>query len=170
MPPPVPDRHAGLVVPLFAMPSTSSWGVGEFADLPVLAGWLRECGLDMLQLLPLNEMAAGQNSPYCALSTLALDPIYISVARIPEFRALGGVEHLATNTRDRLQRVRGTRMVQYQGVRRIKAEALAAAFRQFVDAGWRRHTPRAGLFETFPSRTGVVAARLRVVQGGPRTP
>ena len=67
-------RHAGLLVPLFSMPSTSSWGVGEIADIPVMAAWLRECGLDMLQLLPLNEMAAGQNSPYCALSALALDP------------------------------------------------------------------------------------------------
>ena len=57
-------RHAGLLVPLFSMPSTSSWGVGEIADIPAMATWLRECGLDLLQLLPLNEMAAGQNSPY----------------------------------------------------------------------------------------------------------
>src|SRR5512139_35265 len=84
-------RHAGLLVPLFSMPSSSSWGVGEFADIPLMAGWLRECGLDLLQLLPLNEMTTGQNSPYGALSALALDPIYISVARVPEFRALGGV-------------------------------------------------------------------------------
>jgi 4-alpha-glucanotransferase len=142
-------RHAGLLVPLFSMPSTSSWGVGEIADIPVMAAWLRDCGLDMLQLLPLNEMASGQNSPYCALSALALDPIYISVSRIPEFRALGGVEHLAACTRDRLHLVQGARMVQYHEVRRIKDEALAAAFRHFVTAEWRRDTPRARQFETF---------------------
>jgi 4-alpha-glucanotransferase len=142
-------RHAGLLVPLFSMPSTSSWGVGEIADIPMMAAWLRECGLDLLQLLPLNEMAAGQNSPYCALSALALDPIYISVTRIPEFRARGGVAHLAASTRDRLRQVQDARMVQYQEVRRLKHEAFDAAFRRFVDAEWRCGTPRAREFETF---------------------
>ena len=36
-------RHAGLLVPLFSMPSTSSWGVGEIYDIPLMAAWLREC-------------------------------------------------------------------------------------------------------------------------------
>ena len=141
-------RHAGLLVPLFSMPSTSSWGVGEIADIPLMAAWLRECGLDMLQLLPLNEMTTGQNSPYGAMSALALDPIYISVARVPEFRALGGVEHLAAGTRDRLRDAQAARSVQYQEVRRLKLEALDAAYRQFLGAE-RRTSLRARQFETF---------------------
>src|SRR4029450_12165492 len=111
MPSRVHRRRASLLVPLFSMPSASSWGVGEIADLPMMAAWLRECGLHMLQLLPLNEMATGQNSPYCAMSALAFDPIYISIARIPEFRALGGVNHLAPGARDRLAAVRDARTV-----------------------------------------------------------
>ena len=130
------------------MPSTTSWGVGEIADIPPMAAWLRECGLDMLQLLPLNEMTTGQNSPYGAMSALALDPIYISVARVPEFRALGGVECLAAGTRDRLRAAQAARSVQYQEVRRIKQEALEAAYRQFLGAE-RRSAPRVRQFETF---------------------
>ena len=141
-------RHAGLLVPLFSMPSTSSWGVGEIPDIPLMAAWLRECGLDMLQLLPLNEMTTGQNSPYGAISALALDPIYISVTRVPEFRELGGVECLATATRDRLWDAQAARSVQYQEVRRVKQEALDAAFRQFLGAE-RRSSLRVRLFETF---------------------
>jgi 4-alpha-glucanotransferase len=141
-------RHAGLLVPLFSMPSTRSWGVGEIADLPLMAAWLRECGLDMLQLLPLNEMTTGQNSPYGAMSALALDPIYISLARVPEFRALGGVEQLAPGTRDRLRNAQAARSVQYQEVRRIKQEALEAGYRQFLGAE-RRSAPRVRQFEMF---------------------
>jgi 4-alpha-glucanotransferase len=122
--------------------------VGEIADLPLMAAWLRECGLDMLQLLPLNEMTTGQNSPYGAMSALALDPIYISLARVPEFRALGGVEQLATGTRDRLRNAQAARSVQYQEVRRIKQEALEAGYRQFPGAE-RRSAPRVRQFETF---------------------
>ena len=143
------SRHGGLLVPLFSIPSASSWGVGEIADIPALAAWLRDCGLDVLQLLPLNEMTSAQNSPYGAISALALDPVYISVARVPEFRAIGGIEHLTPGTRDRLQDVQAARSIQYREVRRIKHEALDAAYRQFLGAEWRSGTARASEFETF---------------------
>jgi 4-alpha-glucanotransferase len=142
-------RHAGLLVPLFSMRSTESWGIGEFSDVPPTGAWLRECGLDTLQLLPLNEMAAGQNSPYCALSALALDPIYISLSRLEEFRGLGGPENLSPETRNQLQRVQNTRSIQYDDVRRLKSEALEAAFRRFLTTAWGPGTARAQQLEVF---------------------
>ena len=39
-------RHAGLIAPLFSIPSRSSWGIGEIADLPLFARWLAAAGLD----------------------------------------------------------------------------------------------------------------------------
>ena len=56
-------RHAGLLVPLFSMPSSKSWGIGEIGDVPLVAAWLRDAHQDLLQLLPINEMAIGQRSP-----------------------------------------------------------------------------------------------------------
>ena len=83
-------RHAGVLVPLFSIPSRSSWGVGEIADLARFAGWLRQAGLDFVQLLPVNEMQEGQNSPYSALSAMAIDPIFIALGDVPEFEDAGG--------------------------------------------------------------------------------
>ena len=57
-------RHAGVIAPLFSIPSAASWGIGEIPDLPLLARWLEAAGLDFIQLLPINEMHAGQSSPY----------------------------------------------------------------------------------------------------------
>ena len=37
-------RHAGVLVPLFSIPSRASWGVGEIADLPRFARWLAAAG------------------------------------------------------------------------------------------------------------------------------
>jgi 4-alpha-glucanotransferase len=142
-------RHAGLLVPLFSMRSTESWGIGEFSDVPRTAAWLRECGLDILQLLPLNEMATGQTSPYCALSAFALDPIYISLPRLQDFRALGGLENLSPATRSRLQRVQNATSIKYDDVRRLKGEALEAAFRQFLTTEWGPGTARAHRLEMF---------------------
>ena len=59
-------RSAGLLIPLFSMPSTASWGIGDIGDLTTMAAWLAGAGQGILQLLPLNEMAPGQQSPYSA--------------------------------------------------------------------------------------------------------
>src|SRR5262249_58244518 len=94
-------RHAGILLPLFSCPSHRSWGIGEIGDLPPVARWLREAGLGMLQMLPLNEMANGQQSPDSALSALAIDPIYIAIEEIPEFYAIGGGGPIALAARER---------------------------------------------------------------------
>ena len=83
-------RRAGALVPLFSIPTARSWGIGEISDLPAFAWWLRQAGFTVLQLLPVNEMAHGQSSPYSALSAMAIDPIFISVEDVPEFAAIGG--------------------------------------------------------------------------------
>jgi 4-alpha-glucanotransferase len=57
------SRLAGLLVPLFSIPSTRSWGIGELSDIVPLGAWMRAAGLNLLQVLPLNEMAAGGRSP-----------------------------------------------------------------------------------------------------------
>src|SRR5262245_30927640 len=81
------DRHAGLLVPLFSIPSRQSWGIGELPDLAALGSWMSDAGFDFVQLLPLNEMAGGQNSPYSALSAMAIDPIFIAPSAVPEVDA-----------------------------------------------------------------------------------
>ena len=42
------------------------------------SGW-RRGGFDRLMLLPLGTMPAGETSPYSAMSTMAIDPIYIAL-------------------------------------------------------------------------------------------
>jgi len=56
-------RRAGILVPLFSIPSSGSWGIGEIGDIPMLAAWLRAAGQRVLQLLPINEMPSGERSP-----------------------------------------------------------------------------------------------------------
>ena len=100
-------RRAGLLIPLFACPSSESWGIGDIGDLPTIARWLADAGQRVLQLLPLNEMAPGQQSPYSAISAMAIDPIFISLSRVPEFIALGGEDGArATKTARVLAHVR----------------------------------------------------------------
>ncbi len=143
------SRAAGILLPLSAAHSSRSWGIGEFADLPALAGWMRDAGLRLLQLLPLNELAPGQTSPYSALSAMALDPIFIALDDVPDFAAAGGEEALDTAQRGLLAHVRARPGVDYWAVRTLKDRALRRAFRHFVDHEWVCHTPRADALRVF---------------------
>jgi len=145
-------RHAGLLLPLFSAPSRRSWGIGELADLPFVGGWIRRAGLDFLQILPLNEMAADDQSPYAALSAMAIDPIYIAVHQIPDFEALGGEAALGPEQRRRLAAVRASRRIAYRDIRALKREALRAAFARFHDVEWLPRSRRARQLRAYMDR------------------
>jgi 4-alpha-glucanotransferase len=136
-------RHAGLLIPLFSMPSRQSWGIGEIGDIPLMAAWLRGAHQDLLQLLPINEMAVGQRSPYSAMTAMAIDPIFISVHAVEEFRAIGGEAGMTPDWRDRLMAARRAPAIDHATVRSVKAEALRAAFARFKREHWAPASSRA---------------------------
>lgn len=144
-----PRRRSGLLIPLFSCASTRSWGIGDIGDLPPVTAWLSGAGQRVLQLLPLNEMAPGQQSPYSAISAMAIDPIYLDLASVPDFQALGGEASLDAEDRRLLEHVRAAPRIDYANVRRLKQRASRAAFARFVDAEWTRGTPRAEALRTY---------------------
>ncbi|MGE3176605.1 MAG: 4-alpha-glucanotransferase [Vicinamibacterales bacterium] len=146
---PRPRRRAGLLIPLFSCPSTASWGIGDIGDLAPTAAWLAAAGQRVLQLLPLNEMATGQQSPYSAITAMAIDPIYIAVSAVPEFQACGGEAGLDADDRERLAAARGAPRVDYAEVRRLKTRALDGAFHRFLEHEWRRGSARADALRAF---------------------
>lgn len=165
-------RQAGLLLPLFSCHSSSSWGIGEFADVPAVAAWMHRAGLRVWQLLPLNEMAPGQTSPYSALSSMALDPIFIRVPDVEDVAAVGGAELLDTALRGMLAHVRSTRGVDYWAVRTLKDRVLRQAWRRFTDDELGRDSPRGLAFRAFADREAwwlddyaVFRAALHVTDG-----
>lgn len=69
-----PDRRiAGLLVPLFALRGEDDLGIGDTGVLKQFIDWAAEAGFALVQLLPINE-TGGDNSPYNAISSIALDP------------------------------------------------------------------------------------------------
>src|SRR5687767_352700 len=75
------QRRAGVAVPLFSIYSRSSTGIGEIPDLKLLADWCVKTGQTIIQLLPMNDV--GFNfTPYDAVSTFALEPMYLSLEKL----------------------------------------------------------------------------------------
>lgn len=82
-----PWRGTGVAVPVFSLRSAESMGVGEFADLGPFAEWAARCGIDLIQLLPINdttnEHAWADSYPYDPISVHALHPLYLRIQSIP---------------------------------------------------------------------------------------
>lgn len=86
-----PWKGAGVAVPVFSLRSPEGFGTGEFADLPRLAQWAQQQGLQLIQLLPVNDTIQTNtwtdSYPYAAISSFALHPQYIrlqEVGTLPE--------------------------------------------------------------------------------------
>jgi 4-alpha-glucanotransferase len=77
--------HNGINLPLSALHSKHSCGIGEFYDLIPLINWCHELKIDTIQLLPLND-SGFDPSPYNAVSSIALHPIYLSLDKLPNIQ------------------------------------------------------------------------------------
>ncbi|AEJ20712.1 4-alpha-glucanotransferase [Gracilinema caldarium] len=76
-------RLTGVAVPLGALKTQHSIGVGEFPDLVELAHLCKSCGIGLIQLLPVND-SGFQSSPYSALTAFALHPLYLRISDMEE--------------------------------------------------------------------------------------
>jgi len=74
--------HHGVDIPLFSLHSAQSCGIGEYPDLLPIVDWAAEVGLDVIQLLPLNDNGP-ESSPYSAISSFALNPLNLGLASLP---------------------------------------------------------------------------------------
>jgi 4-alpha-glucanotransferase len=137
------------MVPLFSIPTRSSWGIGEIPDLEPLSRWMVSGGLDIVMLLPLNEMEEGQSSPYSALSAMAVDPLFLAMRDVQDFLDAGGEEALSADDRAALESVRGQASIDYEMVRALKSRALGLAFSSFEVRHWQTDTPRAASLRRF---------------------
>ncbi len=72
-------KRSGVLTPLFSVYSRQSAGLGDIGDLRLLIDWCQKTGNSILQLLPMNEMGS-TFCPYDAISSFALEPLYLSLA------------------------------------------------------------------------------------------
>lgn len=142
-------RQSGVSVPLFAIPSSQSWGIGEFADLPVFSRWLQEAGQSIVQILPINEMPPIETSPYSAMTAMALDPIYITMANVPDFAGIGAELALDGAEQAELGRLRQSQRIEYASIRRLKEKWLRRGFDRFLKLEVSRGSSRSKRFGAF---------------------
>ena len=79
---------AGVLEPVFAIRTEDDLGVGDTGGVRRMIDWCHRHGLNIFQTLPINE-TSDDNSPYNAVSSLALEPttIAVSLRDLPDLTA-----------------------------------------------------------------------------------
>jgi 4-alpha-glucanotransferase len=122
------ERIAGLLTPLFALRTEDDLGIGDLDGLRQFVDWSAGVGFKLLQLLPINETGA-DNSPYNAISAMAIEPMTLHLApgSPPDLTQEDFDEVVAKFDLTRLR----TGMVKYKKVRQLKRALLEKAFARF---------------------------------------
>ena len=147
-----PDhKMAGILAPLFALRSPNDLGVGDIGALRDLVDWAAASGLNLVQLLPINE-TGNDHSPYNAISSVALDPLTIEIT--PE--ALPDVTREMIAEQQELFFLR--RMYQgpvlYKLVKPLKRSILHRAFGAFMEGASKARNKRARAFQSWVESQG----------------
>ena len=75
-------RRAGVLLPAFSVRRENDFGIGDTLALKEWIDWASDHGVGFLQLLPINHTGS-DDSPYNAISSVALEPLYLSMEEIP---------------------------------------------------------------------------------------
>ena len=113
--------QAGVAVPVFSLRSEQSEGIGDFYDLLEFGVWVKDCGLDLIQILPINDTGE-ESSPYSARTAFALHPVYLRVSEID------GAEVLQKELKALQKKYNSTEKVSFLEVVRAKRELLHKIF------------------------------------------
>ncbi len=123
------NRTAGVLLPAFSPRRAGDLGIGDARAMCEWIQWAADHEVGFLQLLPINETGA-DDSPYNAISSVALEPLYLTmeVDEIP-----GLTEEELTQARlDLGAAVLDGRLVEYASVRAKKRELLQHCYPRFL--------------------------------------
>jgi len=156
-------RIWGAALQLYGVQSERNAGIGDFTDLHAAVEAWAERGAGILGTNPLHSLSMrdpGNASPYSPGSRLFVNPVYIDVEAVDDFRELG--EHDAAfirRWREEKQTLRAASEVDYAAVAAAKRAMLGKCYASFAKRHMAKATRRARAFAQFRATRGQALRR-----------
>jgi len=151
-------RVFGVNAQLYTTRSGRDWGVGDFTDLAGLARWAASHGAAFVGLNPLHALRNmdGAISPYCPVSRLFDNPLYLDPAAVPELATCAAARELMATSEHRAarERLRQSDRVRYGEVMELKWTVLRLLHREFRQQHGDGATPRGRAYRRFLAMHG----------------
>lgn len=151
-------RVFGILANLYTLRSARNWGIGDLTDLGTLVDYTADAGGDFVGINPLHALGnrGAEISPYSPVSRLYRNLLYLDVAAIPEMRADAALRaHVAAGAlRDRIDRLRSGKSIDYAGVEAVELPILRKLHRSFAATHRQRATARGIAYRRYLSEQG----------------
>lgn len=120
-------KTTGILIPTFSTRRAGDLGIGDTLGLEQWIDWASHYNVGFLQLLPINENGT-EESPYSGISSIALDPIYLSfdTPHVP-FITTSEIDAARKSLGDALT----SHLIDYPAVRAAKQHLLDISFSRF---------------------------------------
>jgi 4-alpha-glucanotransferase len=130
------QRAYGIWTNLYSVRSDRNWGVGDLTDLDELATKAASCGAAFVGLNPLHALHnhGHRIAPYCPVSRLHRNLLYVDIEAVAEFADCPEAQALfhSPEFQAELTRARSSQYVDYERVAALKSEILRLLFETFV--------------------------------------
>lgn len=145
------SRLNGILLPVSAMRSSADWGVGDLGSLKEWISFLSAQGVEILQILPLQETAPHTCCPYSAMTSFAIDPVYVDASRLEDLKGNSAADEFITSLQEKIKRWRACSHAPFTEVKNAKLQLLWLAYRNFLQNHVALRTPRYLAFQAYES-------------------
>jgi len=151
-------------VQLYSLRSSRNWGIGDFRDLMALVVAASRRGIDVIGLNPLHALFPARPtlcSPYSPASRQFLNTLYIAPESIPEYDQCDLARAIVAgkNFQATLERLRESKLVDYEAVSRCKDEILRLLFAEFEKDPF---SERQSKFDVYSRKLGQALENLAI--------
>jgi (1->4)-alpha-D-glucan 1-alpha-D-glucosylmutase len=132
-------RIWGAALQLYGLRSERNAGIGDFTDLTAAVETWAERGGGIVGTNPLHSLCLrdpGNASPYSPGSRLFVNPIYIGVEAVEDFRELGERGATVRRWHDEKEQLRASALVDYAAVAAAKRAILGKCHASSRSATW----------------------------------
>ena len=151
-------RAYGVWTNAYTLRSERNWGVGDLTDIAELARGLARCGALFVGLNPLHALRnrGDEVGPYCPISRLFRNFIYVDVEAVPELAECPEAQAKCSSPdfRAELARAHSSARVEYEHVATIKRDVLRLLHRWFVEHHVNSASPRGRAFAEYQVAQG----------------
>jgi 4-alpha-glucanotransferase len=159
--PKLQDKKAwGLSFNLYAIRTEQNWGIGDFADLKRIVGWISDLKGSLVGINPLHAIPNTKPfgvSPYSPISRLYKNFIYLDVEKIPEVHESENAGRIMESKkfRNKLDELRKPDLIEYEKVALVKEKILRNAFDVFYENHFSKNTQRGNDFRKYRDQEGI---------------
>jgi 4-alpha-glucanotransferase len=123
-------KLAGTAIPVFALRSEGSFGVGDFGDLSQMIDWCVITHQQALQILPINDTTITgtwtDSYPYNSISIYAFHPMYVDLRQLGKLQDQQKAERYEAER----QRLNALPQIDYEAVNQVKRSYLREMYQQ----------------------------------------